>query len=75
MRETSALALPIVVSNNDGKRNFAELCIHTNSSNFKRPIIYPNRWLGIEKDLEIFREEAKHAYVEANTRLNKKIWL
>ena len=62
--ETSARTLPTVVSYNDRERNFAELSMHTNRSNFKRTIIYPNRWLGIQKDWEFFGEEAKHAYVK-----------
>ena len=43
--ETSARSLPTAVSYNDRERNFAELSMHTNRSNFKRTIIYPNRWL------------------------------
>ena len=62
--ETSARALPTVVSYNDRERNFAELSMHTNRSNFKRTIIYPNRWLGIQKDWPFRQEEAKHAYVK-----------
>ncbi len=62
--ETSARSLPTAVSYNDRERNFAELSMHTNRSNFKRTIIYPNRWLGIQKDWPFFKEEAKHAYVK-----------
>ena len=62
--ETSARVLPTVVSYNDRERNFAELSMHTNRSNFKRTIIYPNRWLGIQKDWPFRQEEAKHAYVK-----------
>ena len=62
--ETSARSLPTVVSYNDRERNFAELSMHTNRSNFKRTVIYPNRWLGIQKDWKFCNEEAKHAYVK-----------
>ena len=62
--ETSARSLPTAVSYNDRERNFAELSMHTNRSNFKRTIIYPNRWLGLQKDWEFVKEESKHAYVK-----------
>lgn len=64
LSETSARILPTVVSYNDRERNFAELSMHTNRSNFKRTVIYPNRWLGIQKDWPFRAEEAKHAYVK-----------
>ena len=64
LSETSARIQPTVVSYNDRERNFAELAMHTNRSNFKRTIIYPNRWLGIQKNWEFYGEEAKHAYVK-----------
>ena len=62
--ETSARSLPTVVSYNDRERNFAELSMHTNRSNFKRTIIYPNRWLGVQKDWPLVKEESKYAYVK-----------
>ena len=62
--ETSARSLPTVVSYNDRERNFAELSMHTNRSNFKRTIIYPNRWLGLQKDWEFVKEESKHGYIK-----------
>ena len=62
--ETSARSLPTAVSYNDRERNFAELSMHTNRSNFKRTIIYPNRWLGLQKNWEFVKEESKHAYVK-----------
>ena len=62
--ETSARSLPTVVSYNDRERNFAELSMHTNRSNFKRIVIYPNRWLGVQKDWPLVKEEAKYAYVK-----------
>ena len=62
--ETSARSLPTVVSYNDRERNFAELSMHTNRSNFKRTVIYPNRWLGVQKDWPLVKEEAKYAYVK-----------
>ena len=64
LSETSARILPTVVSYNDRERNFAELSMHTNRSNFKRTVIYPNRWLGMQKDWPFRKEEAKHAYVK-----------
>ena len=64
LSETSARILPTVVSYNDRERNFGELSMHTNRSNFKRTVIYPNRWLGIQKDWPLRKEEAKHAYVK-----------
>ena len=62
--ETSARSLPTVVSYNDRERNFAELSMHTNRSNFKRTVIYPNRWLGVQNDWPFVKEEGKHAYVK-----------
>ena len=64
LSETSARILPTVVSYGDRERNFAELSMHTNRSNFKRTVIYPNRWLGMQKDWPFRNEEAKHAYVK-----------
>jgi molecular chaperone DnaK (HSP70) len=64
LSDTSARILPTVVSYNDRERNFAELSMHTNRSNFKRTIIYPNRWLGIQKDWPFIDEESKHAYIK-----------
>jgi len=37
LSETSSRSLPTVISYNDNKRNFAELSMLTNISNFKRP--------------------------------------
>ena len=64
LSETSARILPTVVSYNDRERNFAELSMHTNRSNFKRTVIYPNRWLGMQKDWPFRNEEAKYAYTK-----------
>ena len=64
LSETLARTLPTVVSYNDRERNFAELSMHTNRSNFKRTVIYPNRWLGIQKDWGFVDEESKYAYVK-----------
>ena len=61
--ETSARSLPTAVSYNDRERNFAELSMHTNRSNYKRTIIYPNRWLGIQKNWPFVQEEEKYAYI------------
>ena len=61
---TSARLFPTVVSYNDRERNFGELSMHTNRSNFKRTVIYPNRWLGMQKDWPFINEESKHAYVK-----------
>ena len=62
--ETSARSVPTVVSYNDRERNFGELSMHTNRSNFKRTIIYPNRWLGLQRDWPFLEEEAKYAYTK-----------
>ena len=62
--ETSARTIPTVVSYNDKERNFGELSMHTNRSNFKRTIIFPNRWLGIQKDWPFRSEEAKYGYTK-----------
>ena len=62
--DTSSRTLPTVVSYGDKERNFGELSMHTNRSNFKRTIIYPNRWLGIQKDWPFRAEEAKYAYTK-----------
>ena len=64
VNETSASSLPTAVSYNDRERYFAELSMNTNRSNFKRTIIYPNHWLGLQKNWEIIKEESKHAYVK-----------
>ena len=64
LSETSARCMPTVVSYHDHERNIAELSMHTNRTNFKRTVVYPNRWLGIQKDWPFRAEEAKHAYVK-----------
>ena len=75
--EANARSLPTAVSYNDNERNFAELSMYTNCSNFKRTIIYPNRWLGLQKNWEFVGKESKHAYIEPtedkNGRLGFKI--
>ena len=73
LSETSARILPTVVSYNDRERNFAELSMHTNRSNFKRTVIYPNRWLGIQKDSPFRNEEEKHAYVKPVENRNGRL--
>ena len=62
--ETSARSLPTVVSYNERERNFAESSMNTNRSNYKRTVIYPNRWLGLQKDCPFENEESKYAYVK-----------
>ena len=62
--ETSARTLPTVVSYNNQERNFGELSMNTSRSNFKRTIIYPNRWLGLQKDWPFRAEEGKYAYTK-----------
>ena len=62
--ETSARTIPTVVSYNDKERNIGELAMHTNRSNFKRTIVYPNRWLGIQRDWPFRAEEAKYSYTK-----------
>ena len=62
--ETSARALPTVVSYNDRERNYAEMAMHTNRSNFKRTIIYPNRWLGMQENWPFCKEEGKYGYIK-----------
>jgi len=62
--ETSARTLPTVVSYNDRERNFGEMSMHTNRANYKRTIVFPNRWLGFQKDWPFVKEEGKYAYVK-----------
>jgi len=62
--ETSARTIPTVVSYNDRERNFGEMSMHTNRANYKRTIVFPNRWLGFQKDWPFVKEEGKYAYVK-----------
>ena len=71
--ETSARTMPTVVSYNDRERNFGELSMHTNRSNFKRTIIYPNRWLGFQKDWPFIEEESKYGYIRPTEDKTGKI--
>ena len=61
LSETSSRSTPTVVSYNNRERNFGETSQNKNRSNYKNTVIYPNRWLGIQKNYSIFNEEAKYA--------------
>ena len=71
--ETSGRVVPTVVSYHDRERNFAELSMHSNRSNFKRTIVYPNRWLGVQKNWPLVQEENKYAYVRAKEDKTGKV--
>ena len=47
--------------------------MHTNRSNFKRTIIYPNRWLGFQKDWPFIEEESKYGYIRPTEDKTGKI--
>ena len=64
LSDSSNRQVPTVVSYNDRERNFGDLALQTNKSNFKRTIIYPNRWLGIQKNWPFFEEESKYSNVK-----------
>jgi molecular chaperone DnaK (HSP70) len=63
LSDSSNRQVPTVVSYNDRERNFGDLSLQTNKSNYKRTIIYPNRWLGIQKDWPFIQEEIKYANI------------
>ena len=48
LSDSSNRQVPTVVSYNDRERNFGDLALQTNKSNFKRTFIYPNRFLGLQ---------------------------
>jgi molecular chaperone DnaK (HSP70) len=76
LSDSSNRQVPTVVSYNDRERNFGDLSLQTNKSNYKRTIIYPNRWLGIQKDWPFIQEEIKYANiapVEKNGKLGFEI--
>ena len=73
IKENSQTSIPTVVSFNDNERNYGELALKTNRSNFKCSIIYPNRWLGFKKDWIIKNEESKYSYIEPTENQLDKI--
>ena len=63
LSETSSRTIPTIISYNNNQRNFGEISQNKNRSNYKTTIIYPNRWLGIQKNSSIYEEESKYANI------------
>ena len=69
LSETSSRVIPTVVSYNERERKIGEI----SRKNYKNIIIYPNRWLGIQKDFPFFDEESKYSiYSPINKNDNNK---
>jgi molecular chaperone DnaK (HSP70) len=74
LSDSSNRQIPTVTSYNDRERNIAELALQTNKSNFKRTIISPNRWLGIQKNWQNYiLEESKFSNIPPIISPNGKI--
>lgn len=64
LSETSEREVPTVVSYCDRERNFGDASVSTGKANFKRTIVYPNRWLGVQPTWPFVAEESKYANVK-----------
>ena len=63
LSETSSRTIPTIISYNNNQRNFGEISQNKNRANYKTTIIYPSRWLGIQKNSSIYEEESKYANI------------
>ena len=63
LSETSSRSTPTVVSYNNRERNIGEISQSKNRSNYKSTVIYPNRWLGIQNNYSIYKEESKYSNI------------
>ena len=61
LSETSEREVPTVVSYCDRERNFGDASVSTGKANFKRTILYPNRWLGVQPSWPFIAEESKYS--------------
>ena len=64
LSETSNREVPTVVAYGDRERTFGDAALATAKSNFKRTVISPNRWLGLQRDWPFIEEEAKYANIK-----------
>ena len=64
LSDSSNRQVPTVVSYNDRDRNFGDMALQTIKSNFKRTFIYPNRFLGIQKNWPFLNEESKYSNIK-----------
>ena len=73
LSETSNREVPTVVSFGDRERNFGDASVTSGKKNFKRTILYPNRWLGIQKDWPFIEEETKYANIKPSIDKTNKV--
>ena len=73
LSETSNREVPTVVSFGDRERNFGDASVSTGKKNFKRTILYPNRWLGIQKDWPFIAEETKYSNIKPTIDKTNKV--
>ena len=66
LSDFSKRTISTIVSYEDRFRKIEEI----KRNNIKRSIIYPNRWLGFEKNYHNFEEESKYAYLEPTCNNN-----
>jgi molecular chaperone DnaK (HSP70) len=64
LSDSSNRQVPTVVSYNDRERNFGDIALQTNKSNFKRTFVYPNRFLGLQKNWPFLDEESKYSNIK-----------
>ena len=70
LSETSSRSTPTVISYHNRERTFGELAQNKNRANYKNTIIYPNRWLGIQKNYPFYEQEVKYANIPPKTNNN-----
>ena len=59
LSDSSNREVPTVVAYGGRERTFGDAALSTAKSNFKRTVISPNRWLGLQRDWPFIEEEAK----------------
>jgi hypothetical protein len=55
------------------ERSFGDSAFSTIKSNFNKTVVYPNRWLGIQPEWPMVKEEANYATCQPQIDKNNKI--
>ena len=73
LSDSSNRRIPTIVSYSDRERLFGDSANSSAKSNFKRTVIYPSRWLGVQKDWPAVEEESKYAILPPTVDKNNRI--
>ena len=73
LSDSSNREVPTVVAYGDRERTFGDAALSTAKSNFKRTVISPNRWLGLQRDWPFIEEEAKYANIKPTFDSHNKV--